>query len=487
VEKAGGAVESGVFPLLVSPHQPFVDLRAIRHEVLPGLAAEVRFDGDIFEMEDHRNWTDAGFKTYSTPLRLPYPVTVEAGTRIRQSVKLTLRGNARPPHAARPKAVTVTVGSKEAPLPALGFVMASHGRPLTAREGALLRQLRPAHLRTEASTLETAVRDADLLGVPLEIAVTLGDRPSAELETLAAEVRRRRARIARWLIFAAKEKATPARLVGLARQYLPAAPFIGGTDAYFAELNRNRPDINAVDGACFSINPQVHAFDNLSLAENCAAQGEAVRSARQFLGGLPVHVTPVTLKPRGNPDATGAAATLAEGELPPQVDVRQMALFGAAWTLASLKYLAEAGPASITYYETTGWRGVMETAAGSPLPGKFRSLAGGVFPLWHVLAAVSGFRDAQVLVSRSDQPLLVESLVLRAGGRTRVLLANFTQSARDVRLAGMPAGGSLVALDAANVESAMREPEAFLAERGAPSGPELSLPPFAIAWLDFGK
>ena len=27
--------------------------------------------GDSFEMEDHRNWTDASFKTYVRPLALP--------------------------------------------------------------------------------------------------------------------------------------------------------------------------------------------------------------------------------------------------------------------------------------------------------------------------------------------------------------------------------------------------------------------------------
>ena len=25
------------------------------------------FEGDLWETEDHRNWTDANFKTYSTP------------------------------------------------------------------------------------------------------------------------------------------------------------------------------------------------------------------------------------------------------------------------------------------------------------------------------------------------------------------------------------------------------------------------------------
>ena len=43
-------------------------------------------------MEDQRNWTDASFKTYGTPLELPFPVEVVSGTKIVQTVTLTLDG-----------------------------------------------------------------------------------------------------------------------------------------------------------------------------------------------------------------------------------------------------------------------------------------------------------------------------------------------------------------------------------------------------------
>src|SRR5207247_7392946 len=93
VEKADGTVERGIFPRFISPHQPFKEIRSIAHEVAPGVWAEVRFEGDVFEMEDQRNWTDASYKTYCTPLGLPYPVQVRCGDRVMQSVTLTLRGD----------------------------------------------------------------------------------------------------------------------------------------------------------------------------------------------------------------------------------------------------------------------------------------------------------------------------------------------------------------------------------------------------------
>ena len=66
----------------MSPHQPFLDIRAIRHEIAPGRALEVRFEGEWFEMEDQRNWSDASFKTYSTPLSRALPAPIwRRGTR----------------------------------------------------------------------------------------------------------------------------------------------------------------------------------------------------------------------------------------------------------------------------------------------------------------------------------------------------------------------------------------------------------------------
>ena len=52
-----------MIPAQISPGQPVFDMRAITHAPVQGLTVETRFEGDIFEMEDHRNWSDASFKT----------------------------------------------------------------------------------------------------------------------------------------------------------------------------------------------------------------------------------------------------------------------------------------------------------------------------------------------------------------------------------------------------------------------------------------
>ena len=58
------------FPDLIEPWQPFKDMRAITHTALAGVSAECRMEGDTFEMEDQRNWSDASYKTYVRPLAL---------------------------------------------------------------------------------------------------------------------------------------------------------------------------------------------------------------------------------------------------------------------------------------------------------------------------------------------------------------------------------------------------------------------------------
>jgi hypothetical protein len=202
-----------------------------------------------------------------------------------------------------------------------------------------------------------------------------------------------------------------------------------------------------------------------------------------------VLITPVTLKMRHNPYATAAPPPVPTGELPPQVDVRQMSLFGAGWTLGSLKYLAENGVASATYYETTGWRGVMETAYGSNVPEKFHSFPGGVFPMYHVFADVAEFAGGQIVPTKSSQPLSVEGLILRQGERQRVLLANVTDTPQQVAVAGLPAGVQVRLLDETNAEQAMQAPEEWRGEGSANYATvagvlTLELRPYAVARID---
>jgi hypothetical protein len=197
----------------------------------------------------------------------------------------------------------------------------------------------------------------------------------------------------------------------------------------------------------------------------------------------------LTLKPRFNPYATGPVPLPSPGELPPQVDPRQTSLLGAGWTAASLKYLAEGGAQSVTYYETTGWRGVMETASGSPLPNLFHSKPSCVFPLYHVLADVGEFIGGEGIWSHSANSLAVDGIALRKGDKTRLILANFSAEPQPVSIQRLGKPALVRTLDETNAGAALLNPEHYRAFTGSPQPTsdgllQLTLLPYAVVRID---
>jgi D-apionolactonase len=409
LERPDGSVAEERFPNFIAPHQPFLDIRAMRYEVLPGLIAEVRFSGDIFETEDQRNWSDANFKTYSTPLRLPFPVEVRAGDEIRQSVTIRFIGSlpARREAAQTPVTISTLPGAARLPMPSIGLSLAL-SRPPAAQEIETLRRLNLGHVRVElgANADEGLLETAKNLGVPVEAAITF--------PTQAENLRDAAPFVARWLVFGANEPATSAATIDAARRVFgPGAKLVAGTRAFFAEVNRNRPVGMAIDGVCFPATPQVHAFDEQSIMANVVGQGEEVRSARNFLPGVPVAVSPVTLRPTISLDPAGAGA-------PPPPDPRQKTAFCAAWTVGSLKHLCQTGAASITYFETHGDGGVLDGIRK--------------FPVYDVFEAIARFAGGEVIPCKSSDGSRADALLLSNGASRRMLIANMTDSEQSVNV-----------------------------------------------------
>jgi D-apionolactonase len=447
VETVDGIVTEDTFPAFIAPHQSFRNVRAISHG-----AVEVRFDGEIFETEDQRNWTDASFKTYGTPLAEPFPVWIKRGTRVEQTVTVQLhnpRADFCATYGSEMAAIPELRLTEEASrrLPPVGFGMASHGQPLTPDEVARLRRLRPAHLRVDLRIGEgawparwrMAAVDAAALGAKLHVAVFLSDDAATELAALAGEVAAHPAPVSLWLIFHERETSTSAHWVRMAEAVLPGdAPFAAGTDANFAELNRARPDATETALPCFSMNPQVHAFDDASMIENLGAQVATVESARQF-APRPVVVSPITLRPR------------------PQADGRQRSHFAAAWTLGSLARLAALdGIHSLTYFETTGERGLLD--------------ATDAFPMFHIFAALS--EGEKILPAHSTHPLVLDGVcTIGHDGLHRWVAANLTATAQRIRIAMEGSSARVRVLGESNV-IARRTPTGFL---------ELELTPYACA------
>ena len=475
VRYANGSEYSREFPQLVAKEQPITaihDLGDISHEVTPGLWAEVKLSGDLFEMEDQRNWIDASFKTYCTPLRIPFPLEIVAGTRITQTIELRLRETEKfiqPVAKSAPERIVLSRTGQRFGLPQIGFGLSHH--VMSSREIERMAKLKPSHLRIDlklaeiefGETLMLAINESSRLNTKLEIALFLSENAEEELQSLVTILNQHQPRIARWLIFDKNLKSSSARSLQLARQFLQGygALIGGGTSADFYDLNQPSPPATMMDFVTFSMNPQMHAVDNLSMIEALTVIPHPVLSAKQYFSNLPVVVSPITLKPRFNTVATDSAMNLLPNQLPASVDARQATLFGAGWTLGAVKRLAESEAASVTCFETTGWHGVMETENGSPLPEQFSSVPGSVFPLYHVLADVAEFVGGEVLAVQSGDALKVEALILTHGERQILLLANLTAEPQTVTMDGINQSSQVRRLHAQNLESAMSAPEIF--------------------------
>ena len=186
--------------------------------------------------------------------------------------------------------------------------------------------------------------------------------------------------------------------------------FGGGTDAYFVELNRRRPLPRSLDRLAFALSPQVHAWDDATLVENLGSLRRIAQTLRSFAEHTPLAISPVTLRPRIDPSP---AAWRRRGERPFTDDPRQDTAFAAGWTLGFLAAAAEAGFASLTFFELSGPRGILEAERA--------------FPVLDALADVAALPDARVVPARTRRPERVQSLALRSSaGHTRLFLANVT-------------------------------------------------------------
>src|SRR5262249_17042978 len=105
--RPGETVDKVRFPDVISAHQPFKNIRGLSHRVAEGLQASIRMEGDIWEMEDQRNWTDASFKTYGRPRDIPWPYTISKGDTVVQRAILSFEKKVAAKSLARAEETTI--------------------------------------------------------------------------------------------------------------------------------------------------------------------------------------------------------------------------------------------------------------------------------------------------------------------------------------------------------------------------------------------
>lgn len=356
IEHTSGETDQGAFPLLISPFQPFFDICKISY-ASKSARVQIEFEGEVFEMEDQRNWSDASFKTYGTPLGLPFPKLVTRGEVVQQSVTVQFSPIAAGSTAKRKNTEAVHCDfARTFDLPLLGFE--SSGSEST---GALLSSVAPDHLRVDCiparagweQKLHRADREAYACNAGLHIAAFLGLDKERDLLAIQSAAAQLKSPVKLWLIFDAGRHVTSPETISLARRILKVSDLAAGTDENFTELNRERPAEGSDWFPCFSFNPQVHAFDDLSLIENIEAVPDVVRTAAT-VAPKPLVISTITLLPR-----TVSATTEADGQAR-RYDRRQASPLIAGWTIGVLNALSTSGAVrSATFFETIGPGGVI--------------------------------------------------------------------------------------------------------------------------------
>ncbi|HEY1944947.1 MAG TPA: hypothetical protein VGH40_22765 [Roseiarcus sp.] len=486
------------FPDLIDPVQPMMNLRAIRHEFATGNTVECRMEGDTFEMEDQRNWTDASYKTYVRPLALPWPYTLAKGTELDQSVTLTASGPA-PVRAGGDGAIRLRVGEARGKVPALGLGLDPDDAAGALAHAPALRAIGAAHLIChhdprrghDATTLAKAVEVAKAIGATpwLEAIVAEVEGFEAELAALGEVVARLGSPFPVVLVSPASDlKCTlpgspwppcpPAvALYRAARRAFPQAKLGGGMFSYFTELNRKRPPIAELDFVNFTTSALVHAGDDRSVAEGLEALPHIARSVRAIVGDAPYAVGPSAIGMRDNP--YGQATASNPGNIRQAMnrnDPRQRGLLGAAWNLAYFAHFARGGAREIALGGAVGPFGLLHTPADYPQPG-FDG-AGGFFPVYHVVRGLARLRGAPMRAVEISAPREVQAF---AAG-TELWIANLMGETRRVKTAAA-LSGRLARLDAEHFSSAVRGAEALDHMEQPFSGDEIELDAHAVVRL----
>lgn len=436
------SIEDFIFTKQISPHQPVKNIRQLEWKPKEEIHARLKFEGDIFEMEDQRNWTDASYKTYCTPLEFPFPVEINSGQEFNQQVLLEVESTENRTKSKKDAILFEWDENFPIKLPQIGLGVSSRSQMLQNEETSFLRKIPIDHLRTDiqlineswGDEMNKAVNEAKLLKLPLFLCLYLDLYFEKQLTSFLDFVKKNSVQVFAILPVGTNHLCHSRfdEITVQIRNEFPGLKVGAGVNAYYAELNRNRPNAELADFISFMISPQIHAFDELSIIENIEGISEVVMSAKSLYPGKPIWISPITLKQRFNIVATSKETVAKAGELPALVDVRQSSLFTVAWTLGAIKQLTQNGADLFDFYETVGWRGIIQGIFPPEEPDLFPAKANDIFPVWNLLHFFSGAEFTYF--SNSANSSVVEGMVIQKKDTREIILVNYTSEIQFIRL-----------------------------------------------------
>jgi hypothetical protein len=491
-----GSSETLTFPVYISPDQVFTDIKSMEWHA-EGTECTVIFSGEIFETEDQRNWTDASYKTYCTPVDLPCPATIRKGEKISQRIEFcTTVGDV--VKTLNNEEINITLDPfRSSAMPLIGTGRSSRTIPLSGNEIKILKELSFDHYRIDlylfrpawSAEANIAAKEAKGLNCSLELALFFDENFQDQLEDLIKWIGSLNPGISVISLFHKSEAVISDPILNTIghtlKRILPGVRIGYGTNANFAQINRNVTGAPVADYLCYSVHPQEHASDNITLIENLQGQSYTVESAMQFAGGKGIWISPVNIKRRFNANIENYENPASDDVFPPQADSRLMSLFGACWTAGSIKYLSGSGARGITFFETAGERGIIQGDLDSRWPSEFKTVKGMIFPVYHLFRWLMNDRSFRLMHGTSSRPLMVDCLALSNGTQIKMAVSNYTSSKQKTLIHGFSGETKIKILNAQSYSEAVNDINWIEKnwKNGADKG-ELVLDPFALAFIE---
>lgn len=394
---------------------------------------DFQLEGDLFEIEDQRNWTDATFKAYTTPLSLGELHHLAAGDTIRQRLRVAVRAPVQTPAARQAVIQATALDPLPQKLPALGAaLLLTDDAPLPSPA------IQFAHwrldLRSAADIDPLASRIKNIHdGKGIELVLhhdALAAQPPDKLLATICNLHKPLPLAQLILLGAPESLASPAQVLAakaMTAGVLDGLPIgAGGAEAY-ADLARDPNDFSGVDFVAFPVSPQNHVFDTPAIFETLPVQEQVVREARQRTSSGRVAISVLTF-------GTRAFESRADDALPHRDE--RLGQVGAAWLGASLGRLALGGATSITLAPDL-W-----TADGfAPALSTLLQIFTGLNP------------KARLVPFDIDDPRRVFLFGATHDGETTVFLINLCEQRQMIHLGGL-GQGRITELQARNLQSA---------------------------------
>jgi hypothetical protein len=474
-----GRRERRKFPKFISPGQPIFEIRSLKHEPLPGVAVTVLMEGNKFEMEDHRNWMDASYKTYVCSLLDPWPYTLERGKSFSQSITLTVSGK---PPKARPRTsaagATITLAGTKGRIPQIGVgvPMAEAAAALEAVD--LIAAAKPQALVCQIDGREQGQEEAaasfrDLsrqTGAPVTLEIILPAREAADKEVAAIASAVNAAGLTPASVVVTQmhdlksfQPNTPRpwgpsyeEMATAVRASFPNAVLGGGMLSYFTELNRKPVPKGVFDFITHTGCPIVHAPDDVSVMETLEALPWIFASARAMNGNVPYHIGPTSIPCRDNPYGAAVAPNPDNRRVClSDIDPRQRGLFAAAWNLGYLSAAARAGVDAVALGSVTGSQGMIYRKLAHAQPW-FDGSDARPLPIYHVIAGLAAASGGRRIDTESSAKLA--TLAHRGKAGDVLWLANLSSETQRLKIKGFDSPASVNVLDERSFEAAVHDP-----------------------------